>query len=148
MTENDDRKQRQEWNTSHLGQGGQAGGQPIQNGSLGQLQSNDEEGNGHPFQQQFYIYHHPPHNCVACSISETFVLCVLRCRVHLMPADCSAWQLCRQGKQQHKACGYFAGRESSDKKTHCNFVGRDHSNTNCAATLEAAKAAAQDATLK
>ena len=74
MTENHT-KQRHEMNTSHLGQGGQTGGQPIKNGPLGQLQGNDEEGNGDPFQQQLYIPHHPSHDYVACRSCET---CLLR----------------------------------------------------------------------
>jgi len=51
MMTGDHREQRQELKTPHLGKGGQAGGQPIQNGSLGQLQGNDEDGNSDPFQQ-------------------------------------------------------------------------------------------------
>ncbi len=158
MTEDNDRKQGKGLKSSHLGKGGQAGCQPIQNSSLGQLQGNDEERNGDPFQYQLYIPHHPSHDCVACSSCETFVLCMLRCRMYLMPADGSALQLCsRENSDTNCVATLQAGTAATQSvlqlcaqgkqqhKMHCNFEGREHSSKNCIATLQAGKIAAQNA---
>lgn len=62
--------------------------------------------------------------------------------MHLMPADCSALQLCRQGKKQQKMhCNFAACSETCIATLQ---AGRN-SSENCSASLQAGKIAAQNA---